>query len=68
MLSSTYIDSKDLECLTWVAVGRADLVSAASVERLLVGGFVRRPERAAEGVAALELTPAGLALVRSSDQ
>ena len=67
-MSSINVDHKDLECLGWVAVGRPDLVSEASLERLRSAGLVRQPDRIAESALALELTPAGLALIRSSDQ
>jgi hypothetical protein len=68
MLSGTNLDPKDLECLGWVAVGRPDLVSEATAERLRGAGLVRTPERVVDGAVALELTPAGLAMIRSSDQ
>ena len=68
MFSFRNLDPKDLECLGWVAVGRPDLVPEASVERLRVAGLVREPERVVAGAVALELTPAGLAFIRSSDQ
>ncbi len=68
MISCSNLDPKDLECLGWVAVGRPDLVSEASLERLHSAGLVRKPDRIAESAVPLELTPAGLALIRSSDQ
>ncbi len=68
MMSRTKLDTKDLECLGWVAVGRPDLVTEATLERLCRAGLVRKPERMAESAVPLELTPAGLALIRSSDQ
>lgn len=58
----------DLACLAWVAEGRASLVPEAAAARLIERGLVQRPARATAGAAALELTPAGLAHVRSSDQ
>lgn len=58
----------DLECLAWVAEGRASRVPEAAVARLIERGLVQRPQRVAEHAAVLELTPAGLAHVRSSDQ
>jgi hypothetical protein len=58
----------DLECLAWVAEGRASLVPDPVAMRLLQQGLVRKPQRHPEAAAALELTPAGLAHVRSSDQ
>lgn len=68
MLSSTNMDPNDIECLSWVAVGRSELVPEAVVERLLVAGLVFRIAPIAGGPLALELTRAGLALIRSSDQ
>lgn len=58
----------DLECLAWVAEGRASQVPESVALRLLRQGLVQRPARQGTGAAALELTPAGLAHVRSSDQ
>jgi hypothetical protein len=58
----------DLECLAWVAEGRASQVPDAAAARLTQAGLMRKPERTGPGTAALELTPEGLAHVRSSDQ
>ena len=58
----------DLECLAWVAEGRASQVPDAIAARLVARGLVQKPERSIAGAAPLELTPAGLAHVRSSDQ
>lgn len=58
----------DLECLAWVAEGRASLVPDTVAMRLIQAGLVRKPIRIGPGTAVLELTPAGLARVRSSDQ
>lgn len=58
----------DLECLAWVAEGRASRVPEPVAARLLQHGLVQKPTRHLEGAATLELTPAGLAHVRSSDQ
>jgi hypothetical protein len=58
----------DLEGLAWVAEGRASRVSDTVAARLIEYGLIRKPERPVAGAAALELTPAGLAHVRSSDQ
>lgn len=62
------LSSQDLQCLAWVAEGRGALVPEAQVARLMLAGLVRQPERRCEGTPPLELTPAGLARVRSSDQ
>jgi hypothetical protein len=62
------LDLEDLEHLARVAEGRGDAVPEAAVARLMLAGLVRRPEHVCEGAPALELTPAGLAQVRSSDQ
>lgn len=58
----------DLECLAWVAEGRASLVPDATAARLIERGLVQRPQRVTGRAALLELTPAGLTHVRSSDQ
>jgi hypothetical protein len=62
------LDLEDLEHLARVAEGRGDAVPEAAVARLMLAGLVRRPEHVCEGAPALELTSAGLAQVRSSDQ
>jgi hypothetical protein len=59
---------EDLAHLARVAEGQGATVPEAAVARLSLAGLVRRPERLCEGAPVLELTPAGLALVRSSDQ
>jgi hypothetical protein len=43
-------------------------VPEAAAARLMRRGLVRRPEHLCEGAPTLELTPEGLARVRSSDQ
>jgi hypothetical protein len=62
------LDPQDLECLAWVAEGMASLVSEASAGRLLMAGLVRQAESTIDGHLNLELTSAGLAVIRSSDQ
>ena len=62
------LDPQDLECLAWVAEGMASLVSEASAGRLLMAGLVRQAESIIDGHLNLELTSAGLAVIRSSDQ
>jgi hypothetical protein len=62
------LDLDDLAHLARVAEGQGATVPEAAVARLLLAGLVRRPERVCQGAPTLELTRAGLALVRSSDQ
>jgi hypothetical protein len=59
---------QDLERLAWVAEGMTSLVPELCADRLLAAGFVRKADPAIEGSVNLELTPAGLAFIRSSDQ
>lgn len=62
------LDLEDLDHLARVAEGRGGELPEAAVAKLVQAGLVRRPARACEGAPVLELTPAGLARVRSSDQ
>ncbi|MCX7514639.1 hypothetical protein [Frateuria sp. STR12] len=62
------LDLEDLVHLARVAEGRGADLPEAAVRRLMQAGVVRRPGHVCEGAPVLELTPAGLALVRSSDQ
>lgn len=62
------LSSQDLQCLAWVAEGCGGLVPQTHVERLTLAGLVRQPEHRGKDGPPLELTPAGLAHVRSSDQ
>lgn len=62
------LDPEDLAHLARVAEGRGGSLPEAAVARLMQAGLVRRPEHLCEGAPVLELTPAGLARVRSSDQ
>jgi hypothetical protein len=62
------LDLEDLHHLARVAEGRGGAVPEPAAARLMQAGLVRRPERVCEGAPPLELTPAGLARVRSSDQ
>lgn len=62
------LDLEDLDHLARVAEGRGEDVPERAVARLMLAGLVRRPERVCAGGPSLELTPAGLARVRSSDQ
>lgn len=62
------LDLEDLAHLARVAEGRGVDVPENAVARLMLAGLVRRPEHVCAGAPLLELTPAGLAHVRSSDQ
>lgn len=62
------LDPNDLDCLAWVAEGRAADVPDDVAARLLSAGLIIKFERGPNGHPTLELTPAGLAHVRSSDQ
>jgi hypothetical protein len=62
------IELEDLLHLARVAEGRGASLSEPAVARLMSLGLVQRPEHLCEGSPPLELTPEGLARVRSSDQ
>lgn len=62
------LDLDDLLHLARVAEGRGGSLPEPAVARLMRLGLVRRPEHLCEGAPTLELTPEGLARVRSSDQ
>ena len=62
------LDAHDLQSLVHIAERRAALVSTATVTRLIGAGLVQEFARIGGGQPTLELTPAGLAHVRSSDQ
>lgn len=62
------LDLKDLENLARVAEGRGTSLPEPALARLMRAGLVQRPARVCEGAPPYELTPAGLARVRSSDQ
>jgi hypothetical protein len=66
--TSDPLDLEDLRHLARVAEGRGASLPESAVVRLMQAGLVRRPDRICEGAPALELTPDGLARVRSSDQ
>lgn len=62
------LDLTDLKCLAWVAEGMASRVPDPVAARLLRKGLVQRSESLDKETATLQLTPAGLTHVRSSDQ
>jgi hypothetical protein len=62
------LDLQDLDHLAHVAEGRGLAVPEAAVARLMLAGLVRRSEPSCGDSPMLELTAAGLARVRSSDQ
>jgi hypothetical protein len=62
------LNLEDLDHLARVAEGLGAELPEVAVARLMQAGLVRRPEHICAGAPALELTPAGLAQVRSSDQ
>ena len=59
---------RDYENLARVAQGQAATVDKAAAERLIAAGLVLQMEASEVAPASLQLTPAGLALIRSSDQ
>jgi hypothetical protein len=68
MPASTPLDFDDYQNLAKVAQGQSSLLDAACARRLLAAGLVCRMEETAVAPASLQLTPAGLALIHSSDQ
>lgn len=62
------LDLEDLAHLARVAEGRGDDVPERAIARLILAGLVRRAEPGPVAGPPFELTPAGLAKVRSSDQ
>ncbi len=68
MSTSTTLSPHDYENLTRVAQGQAALLDDACAERLIAAGLVLQMDASEVAPASLQLTPAGLALIRSSDQ
>lgn len=68
MSTSTTLSPHDYENLTRVAQGQATLLDAACAKRLIAAGLILRMDASAVAAASWQLTPAGLALIRSSDQ
>jgi hypothetical protein len=68
MPASSKLSAKDYENLALVAQGQSSLLSASCAERLIAAGLVLQMEASEVSEASLQLTSAGLALIRSSDQ
>jgi hypothetical protein len=62
------LDRNDLTALEHVAEGRASALSPPIVDRLLALGLVQESASSIESAMGLQLTTAGLSLIRSSDQ
>lgn len=61
-------DPTDVEYLTWIAEGRASMVPADVVARLLTAGLIVKTDGGFAERQPLELSPVGLDRIRSSDQ
>ncbi|EIL91286.1 hypothetical protein [Rhodanobacter spathiphylli] len=68
MSLSSKLGPRDHENLARVAQGQAAMVDEAGVERLIAAGLVLHMAASEVAPASFQLTPAGLALIRSSDQ
>lgn len=68
MPSATELGPKDYENLAWVAQGQAFRLTDGCTQRLIAAGLVLRMDATEVSAASLQLTSAGLALIRSSDQ
>ena len=68
MHTSLPLRPRDYDNLARVAQGQAALLDAADVERLSAAGLILRIPASDVAPASWQLTPAGLALIRSSDQ
>lgn len=68
MVSSRQLDANELEALARIAQGMGSTVSHHVASRLFDAGLVTRMDCVAASHARLELTSAGLAVIRSSDQ
>lgn len=62
------LDPRDYKNLALMAQGQAGMVAEAGVARLLAADLVLWVPATDVAAASLQLTPAGLALIRSSDQ
>ncbi|RUL63427.1 hypothetical protein EKH79_13640 [Dyella dinghuensis] len=68
MVLAQQLDATELDALTRIAEGRGSTVSNHVASRLLTVGLVTHMDCVAASHARLELTSAGLAVIRSSDQ
>jgi len=68
MVSSRQLDTHELDALARIAQGMGSTVSHHVASRLLTVGLVTRMDCVVASHARLELTSAGLAVIRSSDQ
>ncbi|WP_350016067.1 hypothetical protein ABNK63_14825 [Rhodanobacter sp. IGA1.0] len=68
MPTSTKLDPRDYENLARVAQGLSAAVDELGAERLIAAGLVLHVVASEVAPASLQLSPAGLALIRSSDQ
>ncbi|HEY0198747.1 MAG TPA: hypothetical protein VGC19_09430 [Rhodanobacter sp.] len=62
------LSAKDYENLARVAQGQSSLLSESCARQLIDAGLVLEMEASEVSRASLQLTSAGLALIRSSDQ
>ncbi len=67
MTTSANLSAKDYENLARVAQGQA-LLDDACAARLMAAGLILKMDASEVASASLQLTSAGLALIRSSDQ
>lgn len=68
MRSSAQLSPGDYENLARVAQGQDPLLDDACATRLVAAGLIVKMQATAVSRASLQLTAAGLALIRSSDQ
>ena len=68
MPSATNLSRHDHANLARVAQGQATLVDDAGADRLIAAGLIVWMKTGEVAAASLQLTPTGLALIRSSDQ
>jgi hypothetical protein len=68
MVSARQLDANELEALARIAQGMGSTVSNHVASRLLTVGLVTQMDCVLANHARLELTSAGLSVIRSSDQ
>jgi hypothetical protein len=66
--TSAKLSPKDYENLARVAQGQGALLDDACAARLMAAGLILKMDASEVAAASLQLTSAGLALIRSSDQ